>query len=406
MIPALANARFDELNQMITDAYKKRDIQSALTFTDELLEVSKQVNNSDYIVKSYLIKGFLHSENEDFGKAVLSYLEGARYAETTNDIDTSKKLISIYKNLAIILGAYKHYDLAHRFNQKGLNVARKISEHDQVINLLHNDGYKYLEEEKYDSAISIFKRILIAQNPSFRKRLGLTNDLGLAYWNQGKLSKASLEYGKILKYRDSVEDKEFIAKAIHNLALVMIDEQKYEKAVSLLEETSVINSKHNYTSALFLNYKNLGKSWFYLNNRDKAIEYYLKAAKLFDEAYVDPEDYDIFGIIADFYETNNQPDLALQYEKQYNEHLASFIAKQKEIENLDKKYNMELLTQRYFDLLEVQEVHQQTMRDTKIGLGAGILIMLFIMSYLLYREHVRKIAITRELRIIEESSEV
>lgn|GEM_PF-1140449 len=404
--PVFAVSEPEQLYRTTYQSIIDQNYQLAAVQAEKLLKVSKNQNNQWFIVQSYFLKAFIHEKNEKFGKAALSYLEAARYSENSSDQKIRESLISIYKNLAVILGNYKHYDLAHKFNCKGLALAQETNNQNQIISLLQNEGNEYYEEQKFDSTISIINQALSNYNPGFRKRIGFINNLGLAYWNQGKPDKAIRYYQSILVLQDSIHDPEFIAKVHHNLALALMDKNQYEESIINLKKAEEINTKEGYSNILFGNYKNLGKSFYSLGDKEKAIGYYLQAAKLFDEEYVDPEDYDVFKLIGEFYYEHNQPELAREYEVKYSQHLEDFIARQKEIEELDKKYNMELLTQRYFDLLEVQETHQQSLHNVELGLGAGIILLLIILAHVLYRQHYRKLAIARDLRMIEDSSEV
>lgn len=401
-----AGEQLEQLYQTSLESLQNQEYQATITQAEELLKISKEQHDTWYIVQSYFILGYTHKKIENFGKAALCYLEGARFAEKSSEQRIKESLISIYNNLGMIMGNYKHFDLAHRFNQKGLEVARELSNEKHIIHLLQNDSYAYVEEGKYDSALRILQTIFNNHVPEFEREISLKNDLGLIYWNLGNADMAIAQYQYILNRRDAVKDTGLVAKVLHNLGLALMDQQEYTKAIGYLEEAAEINVEKEFTNNLLGNYKNIGRSWHQSGNMDNAIKYYFKAESLFNEAYTDPEDYDLFGLIANIYLSTNHPELAFQYEKLHIQHLQAFIAQQKEIEELDKKYNMELLTRRYFDLLEAEERHQQHVLSTWMGLGSATVVSLFMLFYVLYRQHRKKVEVIRALKLIDDASEV
>ena len=103
-----------------------------------------------------------------------------------------------------------------------------------------NKGYNAHENKEYDKAISFYLRV-IALNPDDATAY---NNLGLAYKNQGNLTKAI---------------------------------QSYEKVIELFEKAIVLDPDHNpfYANA----YANLGNA-YHQGNFNKALIHYKKAARL------------------------------------------------------------------------------------------------------------------------------
>ncbi len=75
--------------------------------------------------------------------------------------------------------------------------------------------------------------------------------------------------------------------------------------------------------------------------------------------------------VSKVYSILGEYETALEYGRQYSEHLEQFIAQQKEIEELDKKYNIQLLTDRYFDLLAANTEKRETERMAKFGIAGS-----------------------------------
>ena len=55
--------------------------------------------------------------------------------------------------MATLLADYKHFDLAHRFLNEGLNLAREVNNEKQIISFLSNRVFLYLDQEMFEEAI-------------------------------------------------------------------------------------------------------------------------------------------------------------------------------------------------------------------------------------------------------------
>ena len=126
----------DSEYESMMKVYRTGDYDKAKVEAAHFLELAKADKNDVYLSKTYYLLGYLSKTSDDFGDAVIYYLEGARYAELSDKPSLKKDLISIYKNLGSIMGDYGHYELAHRFIDKGIEIAQKIDNETQVKSLL------------------------------------------------------------------------------------------------------------------------------------------------------------------------------------------------------------------------------------------------------------------------------
>ncbi|MBX3020597.1 MAG: tetratricopeptide repeat protein [Bdellovibrionales bacterium] len=131
------------------------------------------------------------------------------------------------------------------------------SKRDQERAALHLQiGTGYLSAGQYPLAITELLKAeqLDPQNPS------MLNNLGLAYYVNGRLKQAEEKFRGAIKYKSDYSD------AKNNLARVLIDQQKFEEAIRILSVVENDLTYHYPEKTL----SNLGMAYFQLGQYKRA----------------------------------------------------------------------------------------------------------------------------------------
>ena len=372
----------------------------------EVLEQAKVSKDYTYMCKLYYLLGYISEYSDDFGMAIIYYLEGSRYGQLSTDSNIHKTVISIHKNLATVLGDFKHYQLAYKFIDEGVEIAQAHSEEKQVESLLNNKIHELLEEENYIMALNLIDSMRISfPNLSESRRVALNNKEGVAYHNLGQLDKAVLSYQKV------IDDSESYGLAVYaicqqNIGSIYHEKGNLSEAVGMFRKSIEYCKSNNYGRWLFEGYQHLGETYVSLNVMDSALFYFLKAIELVERGDQDAVSYEVYQLISQVYSEKGDFKTALKYKELYSLRLENYISQQEKITEDNQKYNIQLLTDRYFDLLAADKDQKDTERMAKFGISGTAFIFLSILLAMLYRQRKTKQSLARELNLLELESDV
>lgn len=386
-------------------AVREQSVDSAKIQALHLLEMAKKESDHFYLVKSYFLLGWLSAKTEDYGDAVIYYLEAARFAELNPDYKLKKELISIYKNLGSLVGDYSHYELAHRFIDKGISVAEELNNELQITSLLHNKVHQFLEDKKFEEALKQINFILDNYELDKERVLKLKNKAGIALKNLGELDKAKESYQYILKDDPNINIEEY-AYSMNNIAYIYLKQGNTELAFDYYLKTIAFEKQHNLVDILPVTYVDIAAAYMNSEEYETALTYLKEAEHLDQTASLNPEIYKIYELISDVHYQLGNGEKALMYKSIYSTRLEEYILEQQRIEELDKKFNIQLLTERYFDLLAANEEQQETERMAKLSLGGVTSLFVLILTVIYYRQRRIKQAIRNEILKIEALSKV
>ncbi|VXD13334.1 conserved exported hypothetical protein [Marinoscillum sp. 108] len=394
-----------EAYENVMSVYSQGDHSVTKEIAVDFLSIAKEQNDTYYMTKTYYLLGYLCTHTDDFGNAIIYYLEGARHAEISERDDLKPSLIAIYKNLALILGDYGHYSLSHKFINEGLRVASELKDEQQIIILLNNRIHELLSEKRLNEGLKQIDSLLANFHVSEKRFLVMKNKLGAAYGELGN-HKAALENYKYVIDRGPEVSPETYALCMENTGGIYLEQKEYSKALEYLLATYDFDSDKQYNQKALRTLGKIGQTYFELSDYGQALNYYQKAIELIEQGNQTPTSYEIFREVSKVYSILGEYETALEYGRQYSEHLEQFIAQQKEIEELDKKYNIQLLTDRYFDLLAANTEKRETERMAKFGIAGSSVFFLGLLLIVLYRNHRVKREIENQLKSIELLSEV
>ena len=320
--------------------------EAQIKYSDSALIIAKKLKDNDRIGDSYLALGMTYCNNEDFPKALDSYLKGYEYIKKGNDqylLNNAKYQIAVVKNY---LGLYQEADGLFK---SCVDFFRIHNETKGITN------YKYY---------FIYSLIAYTDNNLFLKKYDENDKLikeGKSFIIENKDLK---EYYPYFLY---AEGANYYYKRDYNKAI-----EKLNKALSLYND----NWKH------LTNQYYLGMSYWMINQHEKALYYFLLLDKDFkDTKKLDPFFRPAYECMINYYKKNGNTQKQLEfinklivldktYEKDYK-YLHNTLSRDYDIKRLkEEKSNIEnnLKWERYLYLFLI---------------GIGLFLLTFSIYYLI-----------------------
>ncbi len=379
---------------------------SAFNLAIELRNDSEHNGNEYGLVQSNFILGYVERSRNNFGDAVIYYLEAIRYAEDASYESVVKNLISLNKNCGVIFGRFKAYDLAKEYYSKGLNYAIKSNNIKQIVSLKYNLSSVYLDQEDYDEGIKILISILPLVDQNSAKYFDILNRLSFAYLSSNNFEE-SLRYANLIINSASDASDELLTYAYHNTAVVKKENRLFDDSrQNFLKAIEVIRLSDSFedSTALFNVFRDLGNFYFSFEKSDLAIESFSNAEKLIPHITQHPKFFELFKDQANLYYSLSEYELSKHYEDLYSKHLNEYLALQEQIRSTDQRYNMDLITKRYFAEVEKQERIASILFYSRLISGTLLFLLIATIAYNRYQKVKLRRSIEKELialKIIE-----
>ncbi|WP_066314607.1 helix-turn-helix domain-containing protein [Aquimarina aggregata] len=234
--------------QMFISIYKKQpDI--ALCYTDSIIELTKDTQNSRYPSTGYKIKGNILSKIDRYNEALEAYLIAQKYSEKMNN---ERQLIGLKHNIAILkttLGKEREALKVYKENYEYFSKQDSVIKLSQIyIATLYKMSDSYNRLKYYDSAYFYLKKGIKASllNPYRRYYPNLLFAYGANSYERKNYQSAidSLQKALILSEED-VNDIN-VKKGYLFLAKTYLELKKESKALHYLKKLDAITNDSNY----------------------------------------------------------------------------------------------------------------------------------------------------------------
>jgi hypothetical protein len=148
--------------------------------------------------------------------------------------------------------------------------------------------------------------------------------------------------------------------------------------------------------------KGLADAHFYAGNLTVAESKYLDAYNFIDTLKSKSEKYyfDVYLKLAEVNELQNNFERANEYRKSYGEELELYMEHQAKIEKIDKKYNLDLITKRYYSLVAQQEKNQQIEFYGGLTIAFFLLVIAALVAYSSYQKYIIRTEIEKSINIL------
>lgn len=377
---------------------------SAYLISKNVLRESLQISNYHSVVKSNLLLGNIeYIKNKEYGKAIIYYLEATRYSDKGIQQDISQDLVDIYKNCGIIFRKFKSYDLAREYYFKGLEIAKSHNLVDEVVSLNYNLASVYGDLEEYEKSTEILSYLSEICSKDSKYYFYILNRLGFHHFKWGNYDNSIKIYNRALN--EIREDNILMRGYLHqNLAKAYREKRKFEKALDNYFQAIALKSKHGNGSSSFSSLYGSGEVFLEQEQFEKAEKQFEMAEELLPNFSLNPDYFDLHKVQANLFFKLKDYDKSKYYQDLYDKKMSEYLEVQKEIQKTDQRYNMDLITKRYFAEVEKQEQIASIMMYSKIISGGLLFLLISVIVYFRYDKVKLRKSIERELvslRIID-----
>lgn len=216
-------SKINLINQLSWELSKK-DVIQAIQTAQTALELSLSLKSPEYIAGSYVNLGNYLFRMGKYDEAMKNYLDGYEKSRKFNFPDPE---ISALNGLGIVKDRMGNYDEALEYYFKALNLYNECIEKGISLKrvkdsqaLYNNIGNIYLSKNDLEAAASYYiKGLQLAEKKNDYQNIGnLANNLGKLEMQRGNFDSAFVYLARSLEAREAGKDQNGIAKSYYYLA--------------------------------------------------------------------------------------------------------------------------------------------------------------------------------------------
>lgn len=375
------------------------DISKAKELALSLRERTINDSDEDALFRINYLLGYIYKEEGDFGKSIIYYLEAIRYAENSGRKEFHSDLASLYNRCGIIFRQFKSFELSEEYYQKSTEYSLRTADTASYIRTQYNVSSLLRDQGKHSLAIKTLEEILSLTTVENKKYFEILNRLSMTYYDLGNFELSSHYSKKLLN--ECLNNLKLIGYSNHILAKIEIEKGNYQYAQEYLDRALTVlrGSEETKTEkkSIFEVLVDLGTTSHKSGDLFTAISYYNKAEKLIPEVTQQVDFFHVYKNIANVHFEQSDYLEAKKYEDLYSMSLNNYLSMQEEIRNSDKRYNMDLITKRYFDEVAKQERIASILFYSKLISGSLLALLLMTIGYNWYQKVRLRKSIIQEL---------
>ncbi|MGB0523267.1 MAG: tetratricopeptide repeat protein [Flammeovirgaceae bacterium] len=308
-----------ELNHQLALVYRNYDSALSATYTQQLLQLSTEVNDQIGIANAHINMGWVnfraehHQKGIDFFNKAQLVANKHRYTKGLADsynglgacywrmlkydealehyfkaLALRKEIADLngiaisYNNIGTVLDEQKKYDSAIVVYQKALDIQKDLKQPRNLAGIYYNLGKLFTNTSKLDQAISCFEQaILLYQSIQAIQNLDHAYFfLAKAHRLQGHHPKALEYYLKSLKIRESQNNPARLSLVYNSIGILFYEQKEYREAISYYYKYLRVNQALNNTKGIATAYVNIALVHEHLQHLDSAEYYYLQCINL------------------------------------------------------------------------------------------------------------------------------
>lgn len=343
----LEKAKSENNDFQLTHAYKAQinivSKQFRLLYTDSMLTAAKKSTDIELIGSAYMTKGIVHFDRKEQMKALDNYLIADKYiAQTENQY-------LIYK---------LKYGIAQTKSYLGF----------------------------YDEAISLFRECIdYFKEENDRAYLNSLHSLGLCYNRIGNYAWCTITNQTGIDEGKRLNNLEMQPYFIHSEGINLCGKKSYQAAIAKLTAILPTIQNNKDFANVSVAYFYIGKSFWALNQKDKAVTYFKKEDDIFKkENYIRPDLREGYEKLIAYYKQKGDTKSQLYYIDQ--------LLKVDNILGQNYKYLLKKVVKEY-DTKELlkskQEIENAMTFRTFVAFGI-ISILISIIAFLIYKHFKNK----------------
>jgi len=347
--------------------YIKNQLDTAIKHFEQAMKIFEKKKDTLGLAKIYNNLGVVNRIKGNYLKTLKYYQKSLEKRKMLGDIEGMGKT---YNNIGNLYFALEDLDLAMEYYQKSLITRKQYNDSLGIGGCLNNMGLIQLEKAQYDSAIIMLQQAMeIYKNYNDRQGIAhCQSSIGLAYMNLNQYKLASQYFVRALNIYEDLGSKLNIARTLIEIAATYNKQTEYEKAAELAA----------------------------------------RGLNIALEAEIIGQAKNAYNQLATAYEGQQKPTKALHYYKKFIELKDSLfsIEKMREIESIEKKYQLENQRLEIENLENDNMLKQIKLKQIRSQQIFTIIAFLIAIGFIIFLLVTRKKLKRKNLTIFEQNKEI
>lgn len=361
----------------------KQPLES-LTELQKTLPLGKSLPEEDKALTRFLI-GQCYIELDEYDSALV-YVESAleMFIENGNNPWNARAENAI----GICLEGKRLYKLSALHYFRALEIFKSIKDRRGEGNTLNNIGLVYLSQknmlqgqEKLNAALNIGKEL-----KDTALMINALNNLGILSLENEYYEDAFKYFSELLRLDILSNDASSMAISYNNLGVVFTRKRNFTKALKYLHNSVVLKKKNSSKNSLANTYTNIAEVHLELEDLDSA-QWYIQNALEILNTLNDPDKTEILQMSSRLFEKKGDYLQALIYFKKHIAHRDSSISLEQEREIRQAEKDYEIRSKDRILLYREKEIESKKLMMFITGIFLGLIVILLIYLYILYRNN-------------------
>lgn len=266
-------AKFKLLHNLSFNEMK--DLKMGLKYAEELITLSKQLNNEKYLCIGYFLKGTKYRSLGHLDQALDAYFKSAEIARRSNRLTAEGES---YGAIADTYSIGRNHQNAITYYQKAIKILRQTKDSVSLASVLSNTGDEYLNTNRYDSALIYFHQAKLIFNKVKHitgKAYSLGN-IGMVYAHTGKNGLAEKNINEAIAILEKTQDYYPICDYLISMADVYLSKGDTQTAENYTRRSFDLAERYGLIEQLAKASLKLSSIYEKLGNSSKAFAYYKK----------------------------------------------------------------------------------------------------------------------------------
>ncbi|WMI67343.1 adenylate/guanylate cyclase domain-containing protein [Mangrovimonas sp. YM274] len=252
---------------------ESNDINLALDYSEELIQLSKQFNNLEYLSRGYLQKGNKERLLGNLEEALSAFVLSAESAIEGGYITGEG---AAYMAAADVYSMMENSSNAELYYGKAINLLRTSNDSVTLANALYNVGDHFLKFEQYNRAGEYFEEageIFERTNYTIGKAYILGN-LGRIYAEKGNDELAKRNINQAISILEPLEDYSGISEFLNCMSDIYSKQNDIPKALEFANQALEIAQRHGLKEQISVANLLLAQLNEQKGNTNEAYQYY------------------------------------------------------------------------------------------------------------------------------------
>ncbi len=215
---------------------ESNDLEAALKYSNELIEIATAEKSDRYIYEGYLNKGYAYRLLGDINKALEALYTSSDVAKKATLLEQEAvsytAIADVYSEIGNAANAELYYD-------KGIAILRELDKPISLASALFNAGDEYFNNRKFEKALKNYEEAgLIFKNENYLIGSAYTNgNIGMIYAEKGDHRLAWEKINEAIIVLEDLEDYYAISEYLTYMSDIYVSLGDWETAVNYADRS-------------------------------------------------------------------------------------------------------------------------------------------------------------------------